>query len=313
MSAVPAPRSIAATTTGTQPVGANALIRKVRAHYQPRRLGVGTAQFGLPYGISNRRGQVPLAEVQEILSCAVQGGIGMLDTAANYGDAEAALARADIGSFRIVSKTVGVKNGVDAVIARARESVRTLGRVDMLLVHAVEDLLGPDGDDLWTALRNLKDEGVVGGIGISAYVADNPAELAARFRPNAMQIPFSLLDQRLLLDGTLARLKDLGVEIHARSVFLQGLLFLEDLPQQLRHASSGLDAVRARIMERGATPLSAALNFVLAQSEVDVAIAGVTSAQEMREVLDAAAEPAPEIDWAACALKDERVLTPSLW
>jgi aryl-alcohol dehydrogenase-like predicted oxidoreductase len=313
MSAVPASYSITAPTRAAQPGGANALIRTVLAHYQPRRLGVGTAQFGLPYGISNRRGQVPLTEVQEILSCAARGGIGMLDTAANYGDAEAALARADIGSFRIVSKTIGVRNGVDAVVARARQSARTLGRVDMLLVHAVQDLLGPDGGALWSALRNLKDEGVVSGIGISAYVADNPADLASRFRPDVMQIPFSLLDQRLLRDGTLAHLKNLGVEIHARSVFLQGLLFLEDLPQQLRDAESGLNAVRSRILERGATPLSAALAFVLAQPEIDVAIAGVTSAQEMREVLDAAAEPLPDIDWAACALTDERVLTPSLW
>jgi len=313
MSAVPASRSVTTTPTGTPSGGANALIRAVMAEYQPRRLGLGTVQFGLPYGISNRRGQVPLSEVQEILSCARKGGVSTLDTAANYGDAEEALARADVASFRIVSKTIGIKNGIDAVVARARQSVRMLGHVDMLLVHAVQDLLSPDGEALWSALRNLRDEGVVGGIGISAYVADNPGELAVRFRPDAMQIPFSVLDQRLLQDGTLGRLKDLGVEIHARSVFLQGLLFLEDLPEPLRHASQALKAVRAHLAERGAAPLSAALAFVLAQPQVDVAIAGVTSVQEMQELLEAASVPAPDIDWTACALEDERILTPSLW
>ncbi len=106
------------------------------------------------------------------------------------------------------------------------------------------DLQAPDGEALWAALRGLSDDGMFRKIGISVYVADDPARLAERFRPDVMQLPFSLLDQRLLADGTLARLEELGVEMHARSLFLQGLLFLDNLPEKLRHAAPHLAKLR---------------------------------------------------------------------
>ena len=277
------------------------------------RLGLGTVQFGQAYGISNGRGQVPLAEVRAILARAARARFGLLDTAANYGEAEQVLSQTDIKAFRIVTKTASVRQGVDAVVARARQSVKNLGRVDLLLVHSAGDLLDATGRDLWRALNRLKDDGIVGGIGISAYVAEDPAGLAERFHPDAMQVPFSLLDQRLLRDGSLARLKRLGVEVHARSLFLQGLLFLDRPPENLAQAEPMLDEVKARVEAAGATPLAAALGFVLSRPEVDFAVIGVTALRQLEEILTAVAAPAPILDWEGCALNDARVLTPSLW
>jgi len=277
------------------------------------RLGIGTVQFGQAYGVSNTHGQVPRAEVKLILDLAARMGVGLLDTAANYGEAEAVLGGNDLSPFRIVSKTCSVQYGVHAVIARVRESVRTLGAVDLLLVHSMKDLLGPSGATLWRALQALKAEGIIGGIGISAYVADDPVALAERFRPDAMQLPFSLLDQRLLHDGSLARLKALRVEIHARSLFLQGLLFMSRPPEKLVAASPMLDRIKTEITAAGSTPLAAALSFVLSQPEIDVAVVGMTGMQELSEIVSAALSPLPDMDWRACALQDERILTPSLW
>jgi aryl-alcohol dehydrogenase-like predicted oxidoreductase len=277
------------------------------------RLGIGTVQFGQAYGVSNAFGQVPRAEVKLILELAARAGIGLLDTAANYGEAEAVLGRNDLKSFRIVSKTCGLEHGVHGVVARVRESVRTLGAVDLLLVHSVKDLLGPSGTTLWRALQALKAEGVIGGVGISSYVADDPVALAERFRPDAMQLPFSLLDQRLLQDGSLARLKDLGVEIHARSLFLQGLLFMPEPPEKLSAAGPMLNRIRNEIAQAGATPLGAALGFVLSRSEIDVAVVGMTGLSQLREIISAALSPLPAMEWQTCALLDERTLTPSLW
>lgn len=277
------------------------------------RLGIGTVQFGQAYGVSNTHGQVPRTDVKLILELAARSGVSLLDTAANYGEAEAVLGGNDLNPFRIVSKTCGLQHGLHGVIARVRESVQTLGAVDLLLVHSVKDLLGPSGTTLWRALQALKAEGIIGGIGISAYVADDPVALAERFRPDAMQLPFSLLDQRLLHDGSLTRLKSLGVEIHARSLFLQGLLFMSQPPQKLEAAGPMLELVRARIAAAGATPLAAALGFVLSRPEIDVAVVGMTGLGQLREIVSTMLAPLPQMDWQACALKDERILTPSLW
>jgi aryl-alcohol dehydrogenase-like predicted oxidoreductase len=284
--------------------------------FDSRKLGLGTVQFGQAYGVSNTQGQVPEAEVRTILAHAAQAGVGVLDTAAGYGEAENVLGAlaAETKPFRIVTKTISIRNGIDAVVARARQSAQTLKRmpVDLLMVHAAGELAGSDGEKLWNALLALRDEGLFNGIGISAYVADDPAALAARFRPAAMQVPFSVLDQRLLANGALTRLQELGVEVHARSLFLQGLLFVpsEKLPPKLTHIGPKLDTVRAML---GARPLDAALAFVLQRPEIDVAVVGVTRAAELDEIVAAAAKPAPAVDWKTCALDDEVVLTPSLW
>ncbi len=283
------------------------------------RLGLGTVQFGQAYGISNVRGRVPAEDVAAILRQAAAASLRTLDTAAGYGDAEdvigglAPLAQ----PFRIVTKTIALKNGLDAVVARARQSVKTLGRrpVDFLLVHSAADLLGEGGSELWQALRALRDEGLFGGIGISAYVADDPVALARKFRPDAMQVPLSLLDQRLIQSGALAAIKALGVEIHARSLFLQGLLFLPEdkLPPKLTSAAGHLAALREKFQRAGTTPLAAALAFALDRPEVDVAVVGVTTPGEFEEIVQAAARPSPKMDWPSCALNDELVLTPSRW
>lgn len=275
----------------------------------PQKLGLGTVQFGQAYGVSNTNGQVGHGEAAAILARAAAVGIAVLDTAANYGEAENVLAALDTAPFRIVTKTIGIKHGVEAVVARARASANAL-KADTLLVHAAGDLAD---DALWPALQQLKAEGVFRHIGISAYVADDPAGLAARWRPDVMQVPFSLLDQRLLADGSLARLRDMGVEVHARSLFLQGLLLMALPPEKLKDSAPHLARLRATLAQAGTTPLAAALGFVLARPEIAVGLVGVTSPTELDEIIAAAKQPLPALDWAALALMDERILTPSLW
>jgi aryl-alcohol dehydrogenase-like predicted oxidoreductase len=273
------------------------------------KLGLGTVQFGQAYGVSNTHGQVSRDDVAAILARAAAAGVTVLDTAANYGEAEGVLAAMNVTPFRVVTKTISVKNGVDAVVARARQSAAAL-KADTLLVHAAGDLAEAA---LWPALQVLKADGIFRHIGISVYVADNPARMAERYCPDVMQLPFSLLDQRLLRDGTLARLQELGVEVHARSLFLQGLLFLETLPPRLAHAAPHLAKIRRTIADHGLTPLVAALGFVLSRPEIAIGLVGVTRRTELDEILAAARLSAPVMDWAALALDDDTVLTPSRW
>ena len=276
------------------------------------KLGLGTVQFGQAYGVSNSRGQVARDEAAAILQRAAQAGITVLDTAANYGEAEAVLAALDTAPFRIVTKTINLRGDTQAVVARARASKAALPAADTLLVHAAADL---EDVGLWPALQRLKADGTFARIGISTYVADDPAALAARFKPDVMQLPFSLLDQRLLKDGTLARLHGMGVEIHARSLFLQGLLLMtpESLPDNLKSAAPHLTGLRARLAAAGTTPLAAAIAFVLSRPQIAVGLVGVTGLDELNDILAAAARPLPALDWDACGLDDERILTPSLW
>jgi len=277
------------------------------------KLGLGTVQFGQAYGVSGNHGQVPREDVRAILARAAANGVHLLDTAANYGEAEAVLGELDTTAFRIVTKTTHLSKGLDVVLERVRQSARTLRNADTLLVHMADDLIGDKGDAFWATLQSLKSEGLFRKIGISAYVAQKPAMLAERFRPDVMQVPFSLLDQRLLIDGSLERLKALNVEIHARSIFLQGLLFLERLPEKLRYAEPRLASIRNRIREARSTPLAASLCFIATRPEIDVALVGVAEDRQLAEILKTLAAPPTELDWHQLAVDDELLLTPSRW
>lgn len=283
------------------------------------RLALGGATFGLDYGVSNTRGRLSRDELRRLLDLAWGAGVDLIDLAPAYGDAEAAFAaaRPEGAAFRVISKTLVGAASFEQIAGAARRSAAIApgGVLDALLVHAAADLAGPSGEALWAVLERLKAEGVTRRIGFSAYVADDPAALAERYAPDIAQIPLSFLDQRLVRSGALARIKALGVEIHARSAFLQGLVFMDpaDLPPSLTRIAPRLAEIRAQIAAAGLSPLAAALGFVLGRPEIDRVVLGAASADEFAQSLEAAAAPPPTVDALAWALDDEQALTPSSW
>ena len=290
------------------------------------KIGLGTAQFGLDYGISNRSGQVDEREIREIIAVAEHVGVRVVDTAAAYGDAQDRLGRAlaPNHAFRIVTKLPRLPDGLR--IAATDEWVRgtfaaSLGRLRAaavygLLVHRVADLLGPGGPQLWSTLASLQGDGAVEKIGASVYTARDLDSLLERYPLQLVQVPLNVFDQRLLESGHLERLKAAGVEVHARSVFLQGLLLMD--PDTLADpyfdpARAPLAAFRSAAAAVGCTPLQAAVSFAMSVGEVDAAVVGVTDAAQFAEIIAAAAPTLPRDWYRPFAVGDERILDPSRW
>ncbi len=287
------------------------------------KLGLGAARFGTDCGAPGGRGRLSEAEAMAAVALAVEAGVRLIDTSVQYGESEAVLGRVLPQTppcpppFRIVTKTAPIAQGVQMVeiVARASLLRMRVERAAALMVHTAADLLGADGPQLWARMNHLKDEGLYEAVGISARAADDPVGLARRFKPDMMQVPVSLLDQRLVADGTLSTLAEMGVEVQLRSVFQQGLLFLprEGLPANLADAGRRLSRIRRTIMEAGADPLQAALAFALNRPEASAVIVSVASAAELRAVLAAAAAPSPTLDWDALRLDDPAALNPQIW
>jgi len=282
-------------------------------------LGLGSAQFGCDYGISNTRGRVSEDGVRQILNLAADCKITHIDAAYYHGDVERILGRCwpFPSPFKPQVRTLRLEKGLDWLEARLRRSVDHMGlaRIHAALVDSAEDLTGAEGDALWARLEKLKAEGLVSRIGISATYDDQPLLLAKRFKPDIMQVPASILDQRLVRDGTIAQLAALGVEVQVRSVFLQGLLFLprEALPANLAPVGPHLSRVRRIMAECAADPLHAALSYALNLEGVSTAIVGVTSAAELRAIVAASERKAPRIAYEMMALDDEIALDPGQW
>lgn len=291
------------------------------------KLGLGTVQFGLDYGITNPAGRTPPDEVRAMLGHAAAHGIETLDTAALYGQAEDALGAAlpRPHTFRVVTKTLPLDNTLPVTEALAgvragfEQSLRRLGepRVAALLAHRVDDLLGAHGDAFHELLASLKDAGRVGKIGASVYTVDDVEQLLDRHAIDIVQLPLSVLDQRHLAGGALAALKAAGVEIHVRSAFLQGLLLAEapQLPAGLQGLAPKLQAWRAHCAELGLPPLQACLGFLKSVAEVDVVVCGATGLAEWRQVV-AAWEAAPALAQKALkdlAVADDKLIDPRHW
>ena len=282
-------------------------------------LGLGSAQFGCDYGISNTRGRVSEDEVRQILSYAADCRITHIDAAHYHGDVERILGRCwpFPSPFKPQVRTLRLEKGLEWLESRLRRSVDHMGlaRVHAALVDSAEDLTGAEGDALWARLEKLKAEGLISRIGISATYDDAPVLLAKRFKPDIMQVPVSILDQRLVKNGALEQLAGLGVEVQVRSVFLQGLLFLprETLPPNLAPVGPHLSRVRRIMAECGADPLHAALSYALNLNGVSTVIVGVASAAELRAIVAASERKAPRVMYDMMALNDEIALDPNQW
>lgn len=282
---------------------------------------LGTVQFGLAYGVSHQGGAVPLTEGRDILTLARASGIRTLDTAAAYGESERVLGELDSGGFAIVTKTVPIRTGnlsdadLDDIDAGFRRSLARLrrDRVAALLVHDARDLLGRGGDRLWALLESHRADGRVGRIGVSVYDAEEIDAVTSRFPVELLQLPLSVFDQRLIEDGTLARLADQGIAVHARSLLLQGLLLMspESVPASLRSAAPLLARWKDMCVAAHATRLEAALAFALSQP-IEGLVVGVHSREHLAECLAAIHQPV-SLPWPSLACPDSDVIDPRRW
>ena len=253
-------------------------------------LCLGTVQFGLSYGITNKRGKVPEAEVRRMLKLASQSGIELLDTAQAYGSAESVLGRCwpTNASRRLISK-LPAKANPESWEKNMSKSLKRLKspKLDTFLLHRASDLLGSNGKALLNWLEDLRARGLVKRIGISIYSASE-LEGIPLDRLQVVQLPVSIYDQRLIKDGTLTKLQDLDIAIHLRSVLLQGLL-VQPAERWPKKFSIGFREHHSRwlkyLEENNISPLEGALAFAYGCGHIEAILVGATSRKELQQLL----------------------------
>jgi aryl-alcohol dehydrogenase-like predicted oxidoreductase len=310
----PAAQKLSATALlpGTAPVAA--------------RIGIGGAQLGMPYGISNDIGVPSPSQLQDMLQLAAEQGVRVIDTAPLYGASEQALGSAlpPAHHFDIITKTPQFGSSrlqqTDAAIltdtfCRSLEKLRQPSLYG-LLVHDGQDLLRQRSETIYEALCRLKGQGLVRKIGVSVYTPDEVQRIRSRFAVDLVQMPLNVFDQRALASGCIPALQAAGIEVHTRSAFLQGLLLMtpEKLQESMAPARRLVRAWREHLAAHDMGALEAALGFVLQRPDVQCCIVGTCSAAQLAEVLQAARySPAGPMDFAPFACEDENIVNPSHW
>ena len=241
------------------------------------KLALGTVQFGLPYGISNCNGQTTLEEATRIIDLARISGVSLLDTAMAYGESESRLGQIGVDSFKVVTKLSALPENCSDLKKWAREqvegSLQKLGLKSLygLLLHSPAQLLGSQGYSLFVALKDLKKCGLFKKIGISIYSPSELDEILPFFPVDLVQAPFNPMDRRLIESGWMRKLHTDGIEIHVRSVFLQGLLLmpLNQIPAKFARWSSLWKKWHDWLSQTKISPQAACLSFAKSIPEIN--------------------------------------------
>ena len=285
------------------------------------KLGLGTVQWGLSYGIANQTGRRPGdVEVGRMIRLADRAGVRLLDTARGYGESESVIGRhADaVRAWHVVTKTARGGESEPALTETFGCSLANLGtaRVYGLLAHHPDDLLADRGRQLWDQLQDFKSRGMAAKIGVSVYDPQQLDRILIRYPVDLVQLPFNLYDQRFLRTGWLKQLRLAGIEVHARSSFLQGLLLMppDRLPGQFSAWSGHHQSLHRTFAEAGVTPLAGCLRFCLEQSHIDRVIVGCESADQLGEILHAGAAGHFALpDAGGFAVDDGTLIDPRRW
>jgi len=277
------------------------------------KLALGTVQFGLDYGVANQNGQITIKEASKILEYAKKKNIETLDTASLYGNSETILGKIGVKDYQVITKTIPLRKSVDEVLDNFYKSLENLGinHVEGLLIHDVNDIKNKDFDQLLSKLQALKNEGLIDKIGFSTYTPEQIDFLLANFEFDLIQVPLNVFDTRLIEGGQLRALKDNGVEVHSRSVFLQGLLVnFHNLPEYFLPWQRRFNEYQLMVSESNLSLLEYAVNFVLNIHEIDKVLVGVNSELQLKEIVRAVKGCS---NLEAFSIYDLTLIDPSLW
>lgn len=265
------------------------------------RLMLGTAQFGLQYGVANKVGQPTLDDVCAILIAAHEGGVNCLDTASSYGTSEEvlgqALARTGLlDAFTIVTKVYAMgtdfssQQAIDDFVEESvLRSMRLLG-LDVLpicLFHREENFRYVE------SLIKLRERGLVRTIGSSTVEPEAVAEIIGSGLAQAVQIPTNMLDQRFTRAGVHLQARQRGVALFVRSVYLQGLLLMpeDDIPADIADVKPTRRKLEALAAQVGISMEEMAIRYVLSLPGLTCALTGVDTVEQMRQNIELFSKP----------------------
>jgi aryl-alcohol dehydrogenase-like predicted oxidoreductase len=286
------------------------------------KIALGTVQFGIDYGISSANGQVRPEEVRNILSYAYSQNIDLLDTAPSYGNSEQVLGQANVQNYKIVTKTRHFDKAeidIHAALQLKNDFYHSLDclkkdSVYGVLVHNADDLLKPGSQKLFDQLERLKQKQKIKKIGVSVYDAEQLQSIIENFDIDIVQLPFNILDKRMFDNGMFQALQSREVEVHGRSVFLQGLLLMseQDRPRKFKQWDSLWTIWDDWLNDNQITSLEASIRYAISVPEISKVLVGVDNAKQLKNILNASSGDLPDIP-PELFTDDVDLLNPSVW
>lgn len=258
------------------------------------KLCLGTVQFGMDYGVNHQK-KPDLKEAIKLLDYAVDHGIDTIDTANAYGDAEQVVGQfikqtsVDRNNFRLFSKlkpnildNVPQEQWIEVIKNNLTDSLKRLNTeyLDGYLLHSSRYIFN---DEIVNILEKFKKEGLVKKIGVSIYEQAEGERALKNPLVDAIQLPFSIFDQRLLKGRFLESIN--SIEVFSRSAFLQGLILMDEdkVPVYLEKAKSIIKKINQICVKENINRVDLAINFVKQQKNIDYLVFGIDNLEQLKE------------------------------
>ena len=252
------------------------------------KLILGTVQLGLDYGINNTNGRPSISDSFDILNCAFDNGIRILDTAEGYGESQEVIGafhkKFPNKIFNVISKisAATIKNN-EKVSTRIKNNLKILGveRLEGYMFHNFSSL--KENSLIYEQLIKAKRDGLIAKIGASLYGIDELREVTEKYDFDFVQLPFNMLDNENIRAESLREAKKRGIEIHTRSVFLQGLFFKEtdEIPESLNLLVAHLKEIKSISLENEIEMQDMALSYATSRNYIDNVLIGVDSTEQL--------------------------------
>jgi len=288
---------------------------------------IGTAQFGMNYGIANKTGRPNHGEVDKIMECAVKNNIRYFDTAQSYGESEVVLGKAvnkqkAIHKIRIISKLSPVLQESNSVtiIESVKSTLKKLNVNSLygFLAHRAEEIYN---DSFQTAIEKLKKDGLVIKTGVSVYTPKEALVIIDKADIDILQIPFNILDRRWIDNGVIEKAKENNIQLFFRSIFLQGLIFLNEnefINLEMEWAIPYFKQFKELVENSPFSPIELAFGILTNTPGNNVIIMGLDSSNQLQQNLSIIEKTVIDNKisdewWTNLPLFPEKFLNPSLW
>jgi aryl-alcohol dehydrogenase-like predicted oxidoreductase len=262
-------------------------------------VGLGTVQFGLPYGVNYEIPLIEKSNVHSIISQAIQLGIKFFDTAVNYGESEQR-----IGEFFSQNPLSQKKICISTKIPKVEQSIwksatyfnyiketakKSLSNLNMTKHNLLQfhqcDLKFLTSKAVHSVFKRLLEEKICESIGISVYTPEQAFAALEIPTIKALQIPVNILDRRFITNQLHSLYVEKKISVIARSIFLQGLLIPKiQIPNVKRNIE--LQKLKEKCLNHiGELNLQKiSLDFLfnnLHTKYLDIALIGVNSTEEL--------------------------------
>lgn len=260
-----------------------------------KKIIIGTAQWGLNYGLTQTDSKISSNELMKIINFLEKKKIYSLDASIMYGDAHSRISQFCNADFRVYTKfsvNLDISNEEEFRIKVQQDctnSLSSLGqaRLEGIYIHntgAIYDkkfkILADTMNEIKMAQKNLK-------VGISVYTKEDIETVLRFWTPDIVQLPMNIIDRRLVESGSLKLLKSRGVEVHARSIFLQGLLLrdLDNIPPYFQPWINIFRDFEKWCLKNNISKLQACVSNVENIPEIDKIVVGVDNYSQLDEIL----------------------------